>query len=429
MLRVGVSPWSHLNPECYPTSKTGCAAGVELDLLEEIAAMEGLQINITVINEPGCGKTPFETGSSQEWTGLFQMLRENKIDITGNLCNLNKLSQLSQDFFLLSRPVWQFHGQFVIQALKSQTVLFSPFAPLSWLVWIAYLSSFFTFAALVCFYSYVRYGSVQSLAARFSASAYLIAESCCGFVKNLSFEFIWPLWFLLMGSMIIFYDSYILSAVLHPFPVLKPMSNLNQFSEQLLSGKYRLLTYRSPPSVPVGCSGPCKSKFQAAIAQHGYKHVPNATGAEFLSAIADQNPEDESKLVLLDGMPFVNMYLSEYFEKRDRLWIIDEQDGSELWSAYVWRKDFEYAEHFNRHLGRIGDYKFNALNRYIRPIGAKPHTEDRIYEKGRRHAIKISEVSTLFYFYFGGLAGAGVLLLVERVWSRCKSGQSRVTYL
>lgn len=424
VVRVGVTPWAHMKPHCIPAWKTGCQAGVELDILYTIAEILNLKLLVIIANGTGCGKTPVEEGSNGSWTGLFKMLRDGKIDMIGNFCDTRKLALLKQDFFSTSRPVWQYKEQFVIKTPKPPPLSFAPFAPFSRPVWFACFIVYVAFLGFLTFYYYLQSGSVDGILVQIRKAEAALRDTCLGIVKHVPFEIVWPFWIILLTFMFMFYNTYILSAVLHPYPVMKPFSDTTDLASALLSGKFRLLTHRAPPSVPSACMHKeCQRVFEAAIQKYNYEFIPSATGNQLLGALADQDPEHEPKLALVQGEPFIKLYLNEYRKNQGFLWIIDDEGSFEKWSAYVWRKNLSFTEQFNAHLLNIGDYKSNALSRYLQLHGTRPYMGDRVSEVAQQQAIGFRRFRTLFYVHFGGMVIATVVFFMEHLHARCRQDQ------
>lgn len=311
----------------------------------------------------------------------------------------------------------------MIQALTPPSLSFAPFAPLSMPAWIAYGITVLIYVIFVSFYIWTTDKSITSINDRIKKSIKSLSDVFFGFTKDVPIKLIWPLWLLFIVSFFQFYNTFILSAVLYPFPVLRPFSTSDELAKQLLSGKYRLLAHRDPPPVPNECFGkPCEDLIRTAIQNHGFEYIANASGNNILSAIADQNPKASSKFVQVQGMPFVNLYLSEYLKNRNKLWIID--NGFENWSVYVWRQNFTHARELDRYLREIGEFKYYTLFRSAKnTYGNKPQTGMQISEIPKKNAIGLRRLRGLYLMYFCGVLAGLVTFLVEcmnPLYSHCR---------
>ncbi|KAL1284423.1 5'-AMP-activated protein [Trichinella pseudospiralis] len=102
VLRVGVSVWDYMKPECVSTSR-GCSPGPELEIIYLAAQMMNLSIEFVLSNEKGCGIRK-RTPDSSYWTSLMGMLARNEIDITGNICYLMQERLQSFNATCVSKP-------------------------------------------------------------------------------------------------------------------------------------------------------------------------------------------------------------------------------------------------------------------------------------------------------------------------------------
>lgn len=117
--RVGVSPWSRMNPECY-RSKKPCYIGIELEILDIIAQMVNASLEFFSTEVLGCGE--YRNGT---WYGLKGMLLMDQIDITGNLCNVETDMTTLENFSTFSYPVIRYQESHLMFLLFVCSVRFS----------------------------------------------------------------------------------------------------------------------------------------------------------------------------------------------------------------------------------------------------------------------------------------------------------------
>uniref|UniRef100_A0A5S6QSS0 Ionotropic glutamate receptor L-glutamate and glycine-binding domain-containing protein n=1 Tax=Trichuris muris TaxID=70415 RepID=A0A5S6QSS0_TRIMR len=350
MIRVGISLWDQMHPECtgLPKREMRCRPGPELDILQLAAAMSNLTITFVHSVEKGCGLSS-DNGTS--WTSLMGMLSRNEIDVTGNICYLMK-ERL--DSFAASRPIWYSYQAFLIKKLEPPSVRFKAQAPFSLKAWTVIIVCIMACAVLDTARGFPDKGALLSLRNGFS----ITWQTFMLFAKPPK-EFPWTCTALFFTLLKIYYTTYVLASLLYPAGVHRPFNNIVELANLLESGEYTLLHYHPAKLLRFEfCPPKTCAQLTRTVRKRGIHYVNDSSPHRLLQTLIDNN-----RLVLISTEITLEFYLSK-FPQRDKLWLITDNIFTQM-NSYFWRADFRLRKTLDHALTTIGSYKMNVLRRYV----------------------------------------------------------------
>ncbi|KRY84241.1 hypothetical protein T4B_6661 [Trichinella pseudospiralis] len=331
VLRVGVAPWFMMHPECFSISN--CFSGFELEVLEVITEMLNLTVKIVATDSIGCGS---KKKNSSRWSSLGGMLQRGEIDITGNVCALEK--NRMEDFGY-SWPVWMDGQTFWIKAPTLRSETFNPFAPFRGKTWLILVLIFICSILAMTVVKYKR-----KLSDAFQTAAGQLFSSFCLF-KAPPRSLFWVCGFFAVAALKVAYTTYIRAALFYPRPYYAPFQDINDLALKLSTGEFKLIHYHKDYKevIPKGPEETQKLILQA-VQKHGYYVAENSLSSTLLDGLIKND-----NAVMIKGSIFADVYAMEY-ANRSMLWRIPDNLVRSTPVSYLWRKDFEFAEKFNKAL-------------------------------------------------------------------------------
>ncbi|KRY28768.1 hypothetical protein Tsp_01831 [Trichinella spiralis] len=349
VLRVGVSVWDYMNPECVSSSR-GCNPGPELEIIYLAAQMMNLSIEFVLSNEKGCGIRK-QTPGSPYWTSLMGMLARNEIDITGNICYL---MQERLQSFNASTPIWISNQAFLIKKPIPPSVRFKAEAPFHWKAWL-----FVLFCMLCCVLIWSFYHLFCAGDGRAALNSFHDAWDIFLQFKTPPRSMFWLCNILFFVTLKIYYTSYIRVSLLYPAVVQRPFKNIVELADLMERGEYRLMHYHQPKRIIFEfCPPETCLKLQSAIEKHGIHHVSDSSPKKLLQTLIDND-----QLVLISNHISLEFYLSK-FPKREKLWLITDTMYPQL-NCYFWNPSFGRKKEFDNVLTIMSTFKMNVLKRYV----------------------------------------------------------------
>lgn len=403
--RVGISPWAKLRPECLNQSLK-CEAGVELEVLVILATLLNATFEfVTLQNQTGCG---YKTADGS-WTGLMSMLSSGQIDITGNLCTVDEWRR-DANFTKSSSPVVRYRQGFLIK-LPELSFVFSILAPFDSPLWFTLFGSMFLYSILDAYLKKLFWDIKMTGSFK---------ESLIGILQQVSamdvkVEHNKRMWFVLTCYISFFsmlYTTCVKGALITPVTVERPFIDTIDLADKLFTGEYKFVDYHEKPNIAYPrCYLNICDKIKKAINTYGYhftrlSETPDGTD-KLLAEILNKD-----NLVFAKGRYWLDTYLDN-FKGRSDLWVMEDELAGEEWSAYFFRKDFELAEHFDRALTLLGDFKMNIHNRYL---GLSKMAYDKKFVKGdipEKSVMKAGDMQGPITCYFIGIAVSVVIFFVE----------------
>lgn len=361
ILKVAISEWNNMNHKCLEPNSL-CQPGFELEILSLVAIILNFKLQFKLSNEPGCG-IKLQNGT---WTGVLGMVDSDEADMTGNIC---KVTEKRMSDFNVSWPVVEDSGFFLIKA-PEPAFSFTIGGPFQTIVWILLLIIFllftFTFAIYLYFYSLP-----------FSKAILISLEQAIGFVAGMNGinRFHWILYENTMAFMALIYSTFIMTALLKPICINKPFSNLEEMTNELYNGNFRLISYYNPPRACYG--GSCK-KFHKAISHHGFVLFPPLVTESDISQVLDHIVKnDNTVFALSERTAKLALHL---YRQRSKIWLIKDKTATSEFYSFFFGRNFQFGRLFDKALIFLDSAKDNLKSHYN---ARWKQAEHRNHVKGR----------------------------------------------
>lgn len=384
IVRIGISPYVHsvsscvLNPNPNACKNQG-GVGIELEVLLIIFNLLQLQPKFILSNDLQCGNVIPLNQTSYSVTGLFKMLINDEIDMTGNVCGLNKERLLftdasyplyfSKQVFVLKKPVVEYN--------------FDIWAPFSVPVWVTYV---------VCILFLGIILDWTQLCIKNPGWIYSLIKSS----RRIDFVFD-----LTIGCFSAMYSSFVLISLMFPNAKPIPFKSGTELSFLVDNGQYRMVDFRNPPLIPQG-NYETQARFRSGIAKHGFKLTGNTIKQMYDPFVND------SKLVSSQFDTWVSQDFNDYAE-HGQLTVVEDPDASSNRKGYFWNPNFKYKNEINYFLSLSTSGLIETIRRrYL------PNANRQDLTKGDNdQKLSLNMFANLFIMYSGCLLIAILVAIIE----------------
>lgn len=417
-LRIGVAPWDNMNPECLLQTRRNCDPGPELEIFAILILLLNFTVEIKYSTSPGCGNI----NSEGIWSGLIGMLQRNEIDVIGNLCVIDE-TRTNQSWMKISWPVLQQKQAFLIRTPTPDNT-FRILAPFSGLVWVSLAMISILF---MCLFGLTYFYSKQF---KFQKS---LTRACSDTFK-LIFNFDCPLissgWFFCLcfvGFVLILYSTFITVAVLKLPDIERPFKGHVDISDLLMTGFYKRVDNRNPPSTIRCYNQEVCSKLQEGVERNKFHYV-NVSGLITLKRYSAKEATKvlldelvaQPNLVLMHNKIFLRIYLHSYRE-REKLWLLNDDDSGEEWYSYFYRNSSNLlvTSLFDKVLILMGDSKQRIINWYVSLSHFAPNSnviKGQFLPDSTR--LNITLIWRMYIIYIVGVAVGVTVLVIEILYAQ-----------
>lgn len=396
VLKVAVSEWASLRPECLSVNMT-CEPGFELEILAFVAVILNFKMKFIRSNVAGCGEQ-MKNGS---WSGILGMVQSGQADITGNLCMLNeeRSSGLNHTW-----PVNFDSRVFLIRA-PEPIFVFKWQAPFELAMWYFLLIIVLIFFVIFTFSMYFRFSSLKT--AMIESTKEIIAATTNMDGRYISYH--WILYSFFMGFTFLIYSTFIMSALIMPVKICVPFSNQLELNDKLYDGKYKLISYHNPPKY---CYGDC-DKFYQALSRNGYYNIASLTDDVQSTKLMDHILNSQEG-VFINTDRAVKALLDSY-KFRFKLWLINDESATSLLYSYFVQKDLQWKRLIDEALIFLDSSKDNIQDRY-RGLWNQVKTDKEIKgEISYRVSVSVRLIAGPFVYYGYGIGLSILALVIENM--------------